>query len=58
MVLLEAHTYGSNARDRVGPTTSQADEDQLFAEIELANSGDSAATKGGPDCDNAAPQIG
>jgi hypothetical protein len=58
MVLLVARTHGSNARGRVGLVTSQANEDQLFADIELANSGDSATSKGGSDCDNAAPQIG
>ena len=58
MMLLVAHRHGNDARGRFGPATSQADKDQLFADIELANSGDSAASKGGSDCDNAAPQIG
>ena len=58
MVLLVARTHGSNARGRVGPATSQANEDQLFADIKFPNSGDSATSKGSAYCDNAAPQIG
>jgi len=42
----------------LGAFASQANQDTLFADVELANSGDSTSSKGGHDCDNAAPQIG
>jgi len=58
MMLLVTHTHGNDARGRFGPAISQANEDQLVADIEFPNSGDSATSKGGSDCDNAAPQIG